>query len=88
MPGLENTNRAWLYKQCEYDMLCKMSNRLQSAPPYMTVDCVLYLLTGDQSYGRKSVSPSCPMTNFTTQEEYEKFTCQECIMEWLNKEHS
>lgn len=86
--GLEGTNREWLRKQNEYDLLCRMENRLRSAPSLSNVSCMLYLLTGDEQYGILALSPGCPMRNFKTEEEFENFNCKDCIASWLNEKHS
>lgn len=82
--GLEGTNREWLRKQNECDLLCKMQERLHYDQP---IECILYLLTGDDGYSMQGW-PKCPMRDFTTLEEYEAFTCNDCIANWLNEKHS
>lgn len=84
--GLEGTNREWLRKQNECDLLNKMEDRLRWMAP--NVNCILYLLTGDEQYGVFALSPGCPMRNFTTEEDFEIFTCKDCIAHWLNEKHS
>lgn len=86
--GLEGTNREWLHKQNDYDLLCMMQGRLRFVPSWSTVSCILYLLTGDEQYGIFALSPGCPMRNFKTQEEFENFSCKDCIANWLNEKHS
>lgn len=82
--GLEGTNREWLRKQNEYDLLCRMQDLIKYDPP---TACVLYLLTGDDEYGMRGWS-KCPMHYFTTEEEFENLDCKDCIANWLNEKHS
>lgn len=82
--GLEGTNREWLRKQNDYDLLCRIQDLIKYDPP---IECILYLLTGDDGY-RMQGWPKCPMRNFKTEEEFENFTCKDCIANWLNEKHS
>lgn len=54
--GLEGTNREWLRKQNECDLLCKIQDNLTNG---QEIFCVLYLLTGDESRWISSDCADC-----------------------------
>ena len=54
--GLEGTNREWLHKQNEYDLLCRMQDNLTDG---QEIFCVLYLLTGDTTRWTRSHCEDC-----------------------------
>ena len=71
--GLEGTNREWLHKQNDYDLLCRMQDNLTDG---QEIFCVLYLLTGDKYICiNRWINCDCD-------------ACKSCIADWLNEKHS
>lgn len=56
--GLEGTNREWLRKQNEYDLLCRMQDNLTNACG-QEIFCALYVLTGDTTRWTNSDCADC-----------------------------
>lgn len=54
--GLEGTNREWLHKQNDYDLLCRMQDNLTDG---QEIFCVLYLLTGGSYRWANSKCEDC-----------------------------